>query len=188
MIWRQELKNTIKQRLRIKYGSPPAGSNQHRLQILRICLARSAHRIDKLMAMHGLPNGDWNNMKEVEVWVPVGAVVDRDRVSDIVSSALIQVGASCKYTLWPRHRWTKSDEAMDQVLLLEACHGLCSATYPQFASRIVHASRGPAIPSYSTGSENGLGLRMVCVPSSFLCHVSFMFLLCSLHALFRPFS
>ncbi|CAK0798807.1 unnamed protein product [Prorocentrum cordatum] len=52
----QELKNTVKQRLRIKYGSPPASSNQRRLHILRICLARSAHRIDKLMAMHGLPN------------------------------------------------------------------------------------------------------------------------------------
>ena len=134
--WRQELRAVIRERLVIKRGPPPPSCLPYKQQLLRLCLIGSTRRLEKLLAMYMLPNGNWANMAQVEVYVPVGAACNLNSIADNLSAGLVQVTASSNYTIFPRSRWTKADRAMSEIALLQGCHGLASATFPRFVKRV----------------------------------------------------
>ena len=59
--------------------------------------------------------------------------MDRSRASKLVAATLIQVYCHRKPPLFPRHRWTGSDQAMDWIAGLESCHGLFRPVFARFA-------------------------------------------------------
>lgn len=158
--WREELADTIRERLDIRFGRPPPDSIEHKRQVLRLCLARGPRRVEKLMALHALPNGDWRNPARVECYLPVGATPDAAAIADIMARGIIRVAAASKFTIFPRHRWTRADEAMDQLILLEACHSLASVVFPRWVRRVSQkstAQQHPATSATSTGADRGNG-------------------------------
>eukprot|EP00959_Pyramimonas_sp_CCMP1952_P452508 9466700-Pyramimonas_sp.AAC.1 len=52
----------------------------------------------KLMAMHCLPNGNWEDMEHVEIWAPQCSAFKLERVARVLSSGLIAATAAAKYT------------------------------------------------------------------------------------------
>ena len=142
-VWRQELAAVIKERLLICFGRPPQSAIDHKRQVLRLCLSRGSHRLEKLLALHALPNGDWRNPHKVECYLPMGAQPNPDAIAAVIAKGLVQVAASSKYTMWPRHRWTKADRALDEICILEACHGLASATFPRWVHRVSNKVAAP---------------------------------------------
>ena len=66
----------------------------------------------------------------------MGVPVDRDRIALVVSSAIHRCLASRQMTIYPRHRWTRGDQAWDDFIMLEAVHGLVSAVWLQFCVEV----------------------------------------------------
>lgn len=135
-VWQQELRRVIRERVVVKHGEPPEDAIVFRKRLLQLCLSHGTRRIERLLALTALANGDWRNRREVEVYVPTGAAYSLERLSEVVAIGLAEALSSAKVTMFPRHRWTKADEAMGQVCLLEGVHGLGSATYPRFQARL----------------------------------------------------
>ena len=147
------------EKLDVLRGSPPPEAAAYKRHVLRLCLARGARMVEKRLALLTLPNGDWRLRDTVQVYVPAAAVVDRDALAETIASSLNEVLLPGRFTLYPRNRWTKADEALDQFCLLEAVHGLASAVFPPWrelatikAAKAGGALRWPApIPAVPHG-------------------------------------
>eukprot|EP00972_Heterocapsa_arctica_P055009 8110484-Heterocapsa_arctica.AAC.1 len=87
--------------------------------------------------MNKFPNGNWENTKEVEIYLDM----DPDDVSPEflekakrwAAEGMVFCFASKAFTIFPRSRWTGSENTTDEFGGLELCHGLLSATYPRWA-------------------------------------------------------
>lgn len=163
--WASQLRRVVRQRLVIKHGQPSQAALDFKRSLLRLCLAHGPRRLERLMSMHALPNGDWRNVKDVEVYVPVGSSYCPERILDVVSAGIVSVTPTSKMTLWPRHRWTKADKALSQFVLLEGCHGLCSAASPGFQEK-VSGKRPPQ--ATRSGSAEDMGAERGVAPHASL--------------------
>ena len=59
-----------------------------------------------------------------------------------------------KPNLWPRHRWTGADVAVDELARIEAVHGLLTATYPRLLIAFARPSGQPQ-PREAPGTLSG---------------------------------
>ena len=79
-----------------------------------------------------LPNGDWRRRDVVQVFVDPSAVWTKQGVAKQVAKGVCWALAGRHFQIFNRKRWTGCDEAIGQLGLLEACHGLLSRTYCRF--------------------------------------------------------
>ena len=128
------LKEEIRKRLVIKRGAPPLDAVQHRQQLLDTFLTQQSRQgqVHRLL-LAKLPNGDWRNRSEVHYFVGPSdnALQDADQIAEMLETGLVYCMCSSKPHLWPRHRWTGADVAVDELARIEAVHGLLSATFPR---------------------------------------------------------
>ena len=129
-------------------GSPGADADAFRRHLLRLCLARGTKLVAKKALLLTLPNGDWRRRDRIEIYLPEAIEVDRHRITSIVADSLAVLLAGCNMTVYPRHRWTKADRALDEVCLLEGIHGLGSMAWPVWSEEFKRQpAAAPAVPN-----------------------------------------
>lgn len=156
-VFSEFLKEVVRRRIRIRRGTPPADAVAFRTQLLRLCLARGPKLLQRHVALACLPNGDWRLRDVVEVHLPEAVDVTKERIADLVADAVQVVLAGRQIKLYPRHRWTGIDDALDQMCLLEGIHGLASAVYPLWAAFVTAtAASSGAIAAPQASAAEGM--------------------------------
>ena len=129
------LQEVIKERVVVKYGKPTPQAEQYKAHVLRLCCSRGARLSERRLALLAGPNGDWRNTQNVEVYVPIGSQnVDVAQLSRVVAANTAVMLAGSRFTVFDRHRWTRSDAAFSEWILLQACHGLGAAAFARWVS------------------------------------------------------
>jgi len=124
----------VASKLHILRGRPPQEATQRRDQLLKLFLSRGPNLAFRKIVLAMLPNGDWSRRDRVEYYIVPGAggPTERPAICRLLCSGLISALCSSPPSLYPRHRWTGADVAVDDLGLLEAIHGLLSSTYRRF--------------------------------------------------------
>ena len=127
--FRQSLAAIIRKRLVIRQGRPPSAARVYREWVLQhFCQAGPQSRTKRAL-LSVLANGDWTQRGEVQFFVPAGLDYSQPEIEEKVVKGLLLAFASRKFRTYPRHRWLGAEAALDDLLLLECCHGLCAAAF-----------------------------------------------------------
>ena len=142
--FRQGLRAEIRSRggVCIKYGVCPPAAKEHREYMLRLFCARGRNTLAKKTLLLLLPNGDWSS-RQVELYLPRRSSLTQGEAEEQVTNGIVTALTGSAFELYPRHRWTGADLAIDRCGLLEAVHGLGSGAYRQFLA-IVGGSMQPS--------------------------------------------
>ena len=152
-LFRKHLRMQVRSKIVILRGEPSKEAVQYRQHLLKLAMARGPRLLQRKAALLCLPNGDWRRRDRIEVWIPARVTdVDEGQIISAVTASLERVLAGCKFTLYPRHRWTKCDEALNEICLLEGVHGLASSTFPSWAQEVSKATSKQAEAAHP-GSE-----------------------------------
>ncbi|CAK0822181.1 unnamed protein product, partial [Prorocentrum cordatum] len=144
--FRKCLRHVIKSRIKLVPEGLPDDAVKYKRSVIKMFFSR--------LALTG------RNRDYVEVCVPHGLVTDIDvaAVASVIENGLSFALVSAKPSVWPRHRWTGSEIAIDFWGRLEAMHGLASATYPLF-SRTLGKELPPADPiGGAVGADGAAGV------------------------------
>ena len=131
--WGKHLKAVVKSKIVFRRGQTSASALAYRKHILRLCASHCPRLLARRLALCMLPNGDWRNTSDIEIFMPDGIAFDAETVRESVAESLRKCLAGRRYRIYPRSRWTRCDEAWDQFLLLEGCHGLARAAWASWA-------------------------------------------------------
>ena len=77
--------------------------------------------------------------------------VDKDAALTVFTNGLITALAGTVFEVYPRHRWTGADRAIDRCGLWESAHGLGSATYARCMCTLAAVGPEPANGGFSRG-------------------------------------
>ena len=119
----------ITERLSIRIGYPSAEMEAYRVAMLELFCQTGAHASLKQHLLQRLPNGDWRQSQQIQVFVPPGQDYDEGRLrQDLVTTLLICLSGKL-FRVYPRHRWVGCDIVTDEIGLLECVHKLASTTF-----------------------------------------------------------
>eukprot|EP00971_Amphidinium_carterae_P352130 6492445-Amphidinium_carterae.1 len=149
--FRQSLREIISERVHIYYGRASDTARMHRHHCLSLFLDGSSNALLHRYLLSALPNGDWRCTSEVQVFLPIDMqhkVVKKDLVATLTDGLLMAL-TSRKPALFVRHRWSGCDQAVNELAILEACHGLLSACYAKFLQKLTRKGGSTASASSS---------------------------------------
>ena len=91
--------------------------------------------LERVIYAQVLPNGDWTDRDHIDIWVDKSAVIDEVQLGKLVGTGIVQVFAPGLVTLFQRAKLKGGSKALGELAALEACHGICSECFPEFAAR-----------------------------------------------------
>jgi len=142
--FRRALREEIRSRgIRVIRGAPPPDATRHRRRVLRLFCSHGRCSIQRQALLVLLPNGDWRK-SELQMYVLGADAVDKDAALSVFTNGLITAFAGTVFEVYPRHRWTSADLAIDRCGLLESVHGLGSATYARYMRLLAVVAHEPA--------------------------------------------
>ena len=125
-----------------------------------ICFAHQERKLSlRRFLLECLPNGDWRNHSEIQVFIPPGVSHNRQQVLQKVTAGLVVALCGKLFSTYPQHRWLGSEISVSEVGLLEAVHGLASATYEHMIQQwtsTVHQQNSEVL---GPQAEEGAGFR-----------------------------
>ena len=127
--FRSSLAAVIQHRLTVIRGSPPISAMEHRRWALDTFCSSGPKADIRRYLLESVANGDWSVHHQVQIYVPVGVLLNVEKLKVGVISALVEALAGRLLRLWPQHRWLGAEAAIDDLALIEACHGLASAAF-----------------------------------------------------------
>eukprot|EP00971_Amphidinium_carterae_P029289 576426-Amphidinium_carterae.1 len=151
-LFRTCLKQEVSNRLSILQGTVPTSAKAFKVRALNLFLgADTTKSVTQRIILSRLPNGDWCNTSQVEVYVKVDpASVDKEALADSLEAGLVYAMVGSKPVPWAEHRWCSSHRAIEQIGLLLAVHGLLRPTFQRFCM----ASSKPGRPlGHSAGTS-----------------------------------
>ena len=157
-LFRRALRLVIQQRMQFKPGHPPASVVKYKAFITSLCLQGSpSTKIQSLIGVLHVANGDWLNHDQVEVYWPEekGAPPESPSARQSLVHPLVQALAPRQPRLWRRDKWTGFQEAVGDLLLIEGVHGLLTPTYALFL-RLLKEGKGGGDKSSTADHEQGL--------------------------------
>ena len=145
--FRATVTEIVQERLVILRGQAPAEALAYRDFVIATFAATGTRQEERAFLLTNLCNGDWRNKQQVEVYVAGGVDIDEGVLRSNVVQGLLSALCGKSFSTYPRHRWLGCDVSTDQFALLEAVHGLGSATYRRFLEKVSttsgrHRSRG----------------------------------------------
>jgi hypothetical protein len=99
------LKQIVGEWLNIRRGPPPAHARHRTFLLLRVALAGERNLFERKLHMLFFPNGDPWIRGRIDVWIPVGAVVDRARLVLVVFKSLNYSLFSKQIPILNKSRW-----------------------------------------------------------------------------------
>ena len=134
-LFRRCLAATINQKLVLLAGSPARGALEHKQACMEIFLTDVSSSLLQRVIVASLPNGDWRRRDRVEFYYGTSEAPSRSSTVRLLSSGLCFALIAHKPSLWPQHRWTGADVALDELSRLEMVHGLLGSTYTMFMEK-----------------------------------------------------
>eukprot|EP00971_Amphidinium_carterae_P281411 5587099-Amphidinium_carterae.1 len=149
--FRRSLVEVVKQRLVIQYGTCSLEATQYKEFVLELFCSAGSKVSLKRFLLQALPNGDWRNKDQIEVLIKAGISYNPEEVAKKVTAGLLLALCGKLFSTYPQHRWLGSDISVSEVGLLEAVHGLASATFEHMLRQL----SGPrAQPERASGVES----------------------------------
>ena len=132
--FRRCLQLEIRSKLKVLFGVCPQDAQDHREQCLSTFLTAGSKLLWRRLMLSALPNGDWRNATQVEVFLPLSmqGQVSEQQIAKTLEASLTSVIAGTKPHLYPRHRWTGCDLSVEELGRLECIHGLLTSTFARF--------------------------------------------------------
>lgn len=115
-------------------GFPPPSCLAYRRAALRWFIPGGGNAGVRRVLLECLPNRDWTNHQEIEVYTGVGAV-DETALKVRVAKGLTEALAHRAFRLYRRNRWTGQEEALSDLAIIEVCCGLLQLAYTMWADR-----------------------------------------------------
>ena len=131
-IFRQCMLEEILETLDIQEGSCSEDAAAHRKACLMVFLGAGSRRRQMQGILSCLPNGDWRLTDRVQVYLRAGAAHTREQVAVLVAKGLLHTLAGTAVRIFNRKRWTNNDLAINQLGLLQCCHGLLRRVYTRW--------------------------------------------------------
>ena len=133
--FRMALGQVVEANLVLCQGSVPLQAQQYKQHVLHLFHATMSFQAKKLCLLLRVMNGDWRVRGKLQYYTDRDdSLKDRVVIVQWMTSVLMEVYVSHKPVLYPRHRWTGADRALDWFAAMESCHGLFSLTYKVFLS------------------------------------------------------
>ena len=141
--FRRALREEIESRnIRVLAGVPTAEVRRYRELALRTFAGRGKNIIEKRMLLSLLPNGDWRS-NDIEVWTgSAPANMGKAALQNMVVNGLVTALAGCMFEIYPRHRWTGADVAIDRCGLLAIVHNLGPGAYRRYLATFKPSEKG----------------------------------------------
>eukprot|EP00971_Amphidinium_carterae_P350753 6491724-Amphidinium_carterae.2 len=130
MQFRQCVKAEIERRLVLLHAPLDADALKHKVEVLKTFACDDKSTLTNHVLLLLVFNGNWHNFQDVEYILSgkPGSLSNKSSVVAVMVSTITSV-ALHKPILWPRHRWTKSEKALDFYGLLHHIHGLLIPAY-----------------------------------------------------------
>eukprot|EP00971_Amphidinium_carterae_P012455 245093-Amphidinium_carterae.1 len=105
----------------------------YKRKIMSVLVSRQHQGLARETLLLSGMTGDWRNWKQLE-WVvkPNQPKVDKRVIKQLMEKTLLKVFTGRCPSLFPRHRWVGGEDAIGDVLLMQAVHGLLTPTYDRF--------------------------------------------------------
>ena len=129
VLFRKSLALLIRRRLKVIRAAPPPHVRRHQDWVLSSFCAQGPKARVRRCTLQALLNGDWTCHQEVQVYLAPEVEVDLPKLQEQVIQGVMLALASRTLRQYPRHRWLGAEGALDDILLLQCVHGLCSAAF-----------------------------------------------------------
>ena len=142
-IFRAALSEVIQERLRICRGECSMEAKKHREAVMDLFITHDNNGIVKRTMLTAAANGDWRNPEQLEHYVPrTDPAPTAQQVGRHVEKCLVAALAGHQPHMYPRHRWTGADEAVDDLAILFAVHNLLPHVYARFQNMVDNKAQG----------------------------------------------
>eukprot|EP00971_Amphidinium_carterae_P265354 5264037-Amphidinium_carterae.1 len=104
----------------------------YKLKVLELVCDKYTCDVIDIVTLLACASGDWRQTDTYQVcWdaASCGPPVSMDVMKVNVKRGLLKVLCNSKIQLWPRHRWVGFKQALKDVLLIQAIHGLLVPVY-----------------------------------------------------------
>lgn len=144
--FRAALKQEIESRFAVRYGRPSRDALSYKRQIVRLFVNHGANLATRQVLLALCPNGDWRKPVVEYYQTPgLGQPETEEGMLEHTTAGLVTALCASQPHIYPRHRWTGADLAVDALAVFEACHGLLSSTYRRFAASFECGSKASAL-------------------------------------------
>ena len=103
--------------------------------MITLCLAGSGKQLQRTLYALLLPNGNWNDHTQVDLWLPPGTVFDRIALGRMVGTAIANVFVPTIMAVYQRNKMKGVAAAIGTHAGLQACHGMLQHAMELFAIR-----------------------------------------------------
>ena len=136
-LFRAALGREVRERLVILRGEASLDAQHHREHVLNLFVSTGPHALWRRVLLLQVANGDWRNAGVIEHYVPSCVDhFDEETICATVERSLVAALANGQPPVWPRHRWTGSDEAVDVLGIMFALHDLFHHVYARFLAMV----------------------------------------------------
>eukprot|EP00971_Amphidinium_carterae_P026100 514702-Amphidinium_carterae.2 len=132
-IWRRALVAEIDSRKVVFIQGPLQDDAQaYKDLVMELFIDRGNNPLSNRVLLESLNTGDWR-AQEFQIVLEAGCTIPSvEHVKAMLKNILPSILASKQMTLFPRHRWTGSEEAISEVLLLDMMFHLLRPTFQRF--------------------------------------------------------
>lgn len=156
--FRQCLEDEVRSTLSICRGSAGPSAALYRSACVRCFLPRAVRRYERELTIRFLPNGNWQNSEEVEVWIPDGeGAIDEEAVKNTVASGILFAFASKRFKIYAKSRWNDSDISVGSIGLIFSCHDLGRRTLRRFCNKFESPGRAVVGIDGEFGQDHNVG-------------------------------
>eukprot|EP00971_Amphidinium_carterae_P068171 1349634-Amphidinium_carterae.1 len=136
-LFRQAMREEISSRLQILHGVISEDAKQHKLRVMRVMYGGGSKSLSQMVLLAYLPNGDWRS-HHIEHLLPASSSgsYDKSGIASTMEEGICQALVGRRPKVWPRHRWTGSEIATEELTLMECIHKLLSTSYVRFLKKM----------------------------------------------------
>lgn len=127
-------RQVCRKRIDIRFGKPPPEAELYRERALMLFCDAEKESIQRMVALKMFPGGHWGNRTHIEIYldVPADSIINAEKIITFAVEGLVLCLLPRIFMLWVRHRWNGFDVAINDIGLMEVCHGLFVPTYIAF--------------------------------------------------------
>ena len=140
--FRRSVQAILMKKLTFLRGHPPAHAQERRQQYVDMFCSTGPRVEVRRQLLDLFANGDWNRQDRFEIWILPGVEINEDVLRPTIITALLVALTGRTYRNYPRHRWLGCDVAVDEIALMQSCHGLASAAFKDMCGSL------PAAPHH----------------------------------------
>ena len=131
--WQEIIVAKVVELIRVRFGKPPRENMKHKRAVIKATLSGCSNLLVRCLYAWALPNGNWLDRDNIDIWVPQGTVINKVQLGVLVGTAIVNVFAPSLQPMYRRIKLKSAGLAIGSVAGLESCHGLYSHCFPEFA-------------------------------------------------------